>query len=73
MVLTELVMQEAEGLQLIQQLLELDPQLKIVAMSGAFRAENYLKVARTLGARATLLKPLTGEALLQTLRDISFE
>ena len=73
MVLTELVMPEVEGLQLIRQLLKLDPRLKIVAMSGVSRAETYLKVATRLGARATLLKPLTAEVLLQTVRDMLFE
>lgn len=72
-VLTELVMPEIEGLELIQQLLELDPRLSIVAMSGGYRAENYLHVARLLGARITLLKPLTGELLLQVVRDMAFE
>lgn len=72
-VVTEIVMPEVEGLQLIQEVLQLDPQIKILAVSGTFRAENYLRIARALGARATLLKPLTGDALLKTIREISDE
>lgn len=70
-VLTEVVMPEVEGLQLIQELLQLDSQMKIVAVSGSLRAETYLRVARVLGAKATLLKPLTGDALLRTIREIT--
>jgi DNA-binding response OmpR family regulator len=69
-VLTEIVMPEVEGLQLIRELLELNPRLNIIAMSGAERAQNYLAVARSLGAKATLRKPLHGEELLRILRQV---
>ena len=71
LVLTELVMPEADGLQLIQQLRKSDPEVRVIAMSGASRAETYLSVARILGARATLQKPLPAEQLLQTVPSSS--
>jgi len=70
-VLTEIVMPEVEGLQLIRELSERNPGLNIVAMSGSERAESYLAVARSLGAKATLIKPLNAEELLRILRDVS--
>jgi DNA-binding response OmpR family regulator len=70
-ILTEIVMPELEGLQLIQELLQRKPGLNIVAMSGADRAENYLAVARSLGAKATLTKPLHAEELLRIIRCVS--
>jgi DNA-binding response OmpR family regulator len=70
-ILTEIVMPEMEGLQLIQELLQLNPGLRIIAMSGADRAESYLATAKSLGAKATLTKPLTAGELLQTLREVS--
>jgi DNA-binding response OmpR family regulator len=70
-ILTEIVMPEVEGLQLIRELLHLNPQVNIIAMSGADRAENYLAVARSLGAKATLTKPLHAEDLLRILRQVS--
>jgi DNA-binding response OmpR family regulator len=70
-ILTEIVMPEVEGLQLIRELLDRNPQVKIVAMSGADRAENYLAVARSLGAKATLAKPLDADELLRILRQVS--
>lgn len=69
-VLTELVMPEVEGLQLIQELLQFDPRIRIVALSGTFRADTYLRVASALGAKATLMKPLTGDDLLRTIRQL---
>jgi DNA-binding response OmpR family regulator len=70
-ILTEIVMPEVEGLQLIRDVLHLNPRMKIVAMSGADRAETYLAVARSLGAKATLTKPLNAEELLRILRQVS--
>jgi CheY-like chemotaxis protein len=70
-ILTEMVMPEMEGLQLIQELLQLNPSLRIIAMSGADRAENYLATAKSLGAKATLRKPLTAGELLQILHQVS--
>jgi CheY-like chemotaxis protein len=70
-VVTEVVMPEMDGLQLIPELLQLNPQTAIVAVSGNFLAETYLRVASALGAKATLFKPLTGEALLATVRQVS--
>jgi CheY-like chemotaxis protein len=70
-ILTEIIMPEVEGLQLIQNLLQLNPSLRIIAMSGADRAESYLATAKTLGAKATLRKPLTAGELLQMLHDVS--
>jgi len=70
-ILTEIVMPEVEGLQLIRELLRLNAQVNIIAMSGADRAENYLDVARSLGAKATLTKPLHAEELLRILCQVS--
>jgi DNA-binding response OmpR family regulator len=69
-ILTEIVMHEVEGLQLIRELLAREPQLKIVAMSGTERAETYLAVARSLGAKAILRKPLHTEELLHLLKAL---
>lgn len=69
-VLTELVMPEVEGLQLIQELLQFDPRVRIVALSGTFRADTYLRVASALGAKTTLMKPLSGDDLLRTIQQL---
>ena len=70
-ILTEIVMPEVEGLQLIQELLQLNPSLRIIAMSGADRAASYLATAKSLGAKATLTKPLPAQELLRILQQVS--
>jgi CheY-like chemotaxis protein len=69
-VLTELVMPDSEGLELIKELQEFDPEVRVIAMCGVPRADTYLSVARALGARATLNKPLEPGQLLQTVSRV---
>ena len=51
LVLTDLIMPDLEGVELIIRLKRLHPNLKIIAMSGGGRngAEDYLAIARRLG------------------------
>ena len=42
--------------------------MKIIAVSGV--AANYLRVAKILGADATLPKPVTADDLLDTVRRV---
>jgi PAS domain S-box-containing protein len=62
LVVTDLVMPEQEGIETITQLHRELPWLPLIAMSGAFGGE-YLGIAKVLGARATLLKPIDPAAL----------
>jgi len=66
---TDLVMPEREGIETIQTLRKEQPDLKIIAVSGAFAA-TFLKVAETLGADATMPKPVSADALLATVRRV---
>lgn len=68
LVITDLVMPEIEGIETIKTLRREQPELKIVAMSGAFGGE-YLTIAGLLGAHATLQKPLRLEVVLNTVRQ----
>ena len=71
LVLTDVVMPEKEGIELMTELKRTAPHQKIVAMSGGgdFGAGSYLHYARKLGASATLSKPFSIELLLSVLRD----
>jgi CheY-like chemotaxis protein len=69
MVITDLVMPEQEGIETIRQIRRRYPEVKIVAMSGAFGWE-FLKIASFLGAGATLLKPVSESVLLSTVRRL---
>jgi DNA-binding response OmpR family regulator len=68
LVITDIVMPEMEGLELIGALRRSQPLLPVVAISGAFDGQ-YLDMALVLGARASLRKPLSTSKLLETVRQ----
>lgn len=72
LVLTDIVMPDKEGLETIQELLEMRPELKIIAMSGGGRSGpgSYLSIAVKLGAKATLKKPFMREELISTINSV---
>lgn len=65
LILTDIVMPEKEGLEMIGELRLQHPWLRIVAMSGGGRvnAKDSLKVARRLGVDGVLEKPFSQEEL----------
>jgi len=69
LLITDLMMPEMEGLEMIRVLHKSRPLLPIVAISGAFDGQ-FLKVAVALGARAALAKPLPMAKLLEAVRQL---
>ncbi len=69
LMITDLVMEGAEGIELIRTLRKDYPQLKIIAISGTF-GTDILNAARALGADATLRKPLSQEDLLSSIEAL---
>ena len=69
LVITDLVMPEVEGIETIQALRSERPEVKIIAVSGAFGGK-FLRAAVKLGASATLLKPIERDKLLSTVRAV---
>ncbi len=71
-VLTDIIMPDKEGLETIQDLLTLCPNMKIIAMSGGGRVgpDSYLPLAKKLGARATLQKPFMRDDLLSAIAEV---
>jgi DNA-binding NtrC family response regulator len=70
LILTDIVMEEADGLELINRILRVRRlTVPIVAMSGVASAYGFdnLAIAMRLGAVATLAKPFTNAQLLETL------
>lgn len=72
LVITDVLMPEKDGVEIILSLKRTAPGLKVVAMSGGGRiaSGDYLAIAAKLGASATLEKPFTRDTLLQTLQDV---
>lgn len=69
LVITDLIMPDLDGLEIIQQLRRIDPAVRVLAISGGGRvdAEEYLSVARKFGAVEVLPKPFTGQELKQAV------
>jgi CheY-like chemotaxis protein len=69
LVLTDLLMPEKDGTEVITDLRKKHPAMPVVAMSGGGRMPRgeYLKIARLFGAHAILEKPFTSEQLLSTI------
>jgi DNA-binding response OmpR family regulator len=72
LVLTDLVMPDMEGIELIMALRRRHPGVRIIAMSGGLlnRSEGYLNLAQQLGADCTLGKPFTNEQLLSAVHGV---
>lgn len=72
-VITDLIMEDMDGLSLIRSLRSLQGAPSVIAISGGGRgsATSYLSAAQKLGACATFTKPVAISALLQTLQQLS--
>ncbi|MCX6955403.1 MAG: response regulator [Verrucomicrobia bacterium] len=69
LIVTDIVMPDQDGLEVIMALHREQPELPIVAISGA-KPELYLGLAARLGARRTLSKPFSPETLLRAVADL---
>lgn len=69
LVLTDIVMPEKEGLDVIRRLHADFPTVPIIAMSGYFAHSSglYLHLAKKLGAHAVLAKPIEVDDLRRTV------
>jgi CheY-like chemotaxis protein len=71
-VVTDVLMPDGDGIQLINDLKDTQPHARIVAMSGGGRyveGDNCLKIARGFGAHAAVMKPFGREQLLAGVKE----
>ena len=71
LVITEIIMLEKEGIEVIRELRSEFPRVKIIAMTKAStigRNTYLLEIAKMLGAQFTFEKPFKREELLDALR-----
>jgi len=72
LVLTDLLMPDKDGIQVIAELRRKFPAVKIIAMSGGghIPQDQYLKIAKGLGAHALLDKPFTIDQLYAVVDSV---
>ena len=69
LLVTDLVMPEKEGLELIRECKKIRPELKIIAVSGSLDGQ-FLRMAKLFGAHEALLKPFRPETLIQAVLTV---
>jgi CheY-like chemotaxis protein len=69
LLITDLIMPGQEGLETIKYFKKQLPHVPIIAMSGAFSGE-FLPIAKQLGAREALQKPVEAAEVLRTVRGV---
>lgn len=71
LVITDIIMPEKEGLEIIREMRRERPELKIIAMSGGGKlsASNYLETAKIFGAASILEKPFTKKQMVEAVQD----
>jgi YesN/AraC family two-component response regulator len=69
LVITDIVMPEKDGLEVVMELREKHPSVKIIAISGV-DSGDYLDSARLMGAAKVLLKPFTNDVLMAAINDL---
>jgi CheY-like chemotaxis protein len=72
LVITDIIMPEMDGLEIIRELRRISPHVKIIAISGGGQlgAEGYLKIADKFGADLTFYKPLEAVEIIEGIRTL---
>jgi CheY-like chemotaxis protein len=75
LVITDIFMDEMDGMEMVTNLKSDYPHIKIIAMSGGSRVVNLdcLPIAKALGANRILPKPARVEILLQLITELDEE
>lgn len=71
-VVTDIVMPGVDGIELLLNLRKINPDVRVIAMSGGNtgHANTYLKMADNLGANVILNKPFKLTELLQQIQEL---
>lgn len=71
-VLTDIVMPDKDGFEVIFEIKQKYPQTAIIAMSGGGRlnANDYLESAKSFGCAAVFQKPLNRKALIAKVQEL---
>ncbi|MEO5378414.1 MAG: response regulator [Magnetococcus sp. DMHC-6] len=73
LVITDILMPDKDGLAVIRELRGINPQVKIIGLSGGgmiLSAQTSLNVARKLGVVRTMSKPFAVDRLLAMVTEV---
>ena len=72
MIITDIIMPERDGIEVILFARKQHPDVKIVAISGGGRinAQDHLEIAKQLGVNNTLTKPFSSDELIVTIETL---
>lgn len=70
LVITDLVMREMDGTELLRRLRAIDPGLPFIGISGNRHGTMYLNMAKLIGADCVLEKPIPSERLLEAVDQV---
>lgn len=72
LVITDIVMPEKEGFEVLIELRSRHPTMRVIAISGGGHggAVDYLRVAKLLGAAKVLAKPFSSDALMAAVDEL---
>ncbi|MBI9075287.1 MAG: response regulator [Desulfatibacillum sp.] len=72
LVITDIIMPEMEGAELIMEIRKRAPRVKIIAISGGGRIQpaDYLDLAEKLGANRSFAKPVKQNDMLAAVEDL---
>lgn len=72
LIITDIMMPEMDGLEVIQAVQDTHPKLPIIAISGGMRAVpiNFLPHAKKFGARRVFAKPVVLSDLLSAVKEL---
>lgn len=72
LIITDLIMPEKEGIEMIMELKKEAPEIPVIAISGGGRGDpgNYLEIAKAVGASYTFEKPLDWEPFIEAVNEL---
>jgi YesN/AraC family two-component response regulator len=72
LIITDIIMPESDGIEVICNVKERKPDIKILAISGGGRisAKDHLKIAKQLGATGVLTKPFSTAELITEINRL---
>ncbi|MCP4714066.1 MAG: response regulator [Deltaproteobacteria bacterium] len=71
-VITDILMPDMDGIEVISGLKKKDPNVKFIAISGggSINSNNYLKTAKLLGVKYVFQKPFDADDILQAVNAL---